>query len=224
MSKLSSLLFNTDSCRNTCKFDFFFIVAFLHFLMWSAREIQKPLFFALFHNFEDSLMMKFRARFLFISASFTGQFRFAGQNLAWRGQSWAFEDVSSLMANSMAVWWNEYKLTNQGAIDKCCGWNLWVIWKLCKRTFFSEESNYSHDIGHFTQMAYDRATHVGCAFVRYTNSYKTGLFACNYASGNIHGYRIYQCGAPASRCLFGRNPSYPSLCNQNEPIDPNQIY
>lgn len=32
----------------------------------------------------------------------------------------------------------------------------------------------SHDIGHFTQMAYDRATYVGCAFARYTDNYKTG--------------------------------------------------
>jgi hypothetical protein len=109
------------------------------------------------------------------------------------------------MANSMSVWWNEYKLTNQAAIDRCCGWNF-------------------HDIGHFTQMAYDRATHVGCAFARYTNSYKTGLFTCNYASGNINNYRIYKCGYPASGCTYGSHPYYPNLCNVNEPIDPNQIY
>lgn len=53
-----------------------------------------------------------------------GQFRFAGQNLAWRGQSWAFEDVSALMMNSMRIWWDEYKMTGQAAIDSCCGWNL----------------------------------------------------------------------------------------------------
>lgn len=82
----------------------------------------------------------------------------------------------------------------------------------------------SHDIGHFTQMSYDRATHVGCAFARYTDSYKTGLFACNYASGNIKGYRVYKCGRPSSGCIRGKNPSYPALCNVNEPIDPNQIY
>jgi hypothetical protein len=82
----------------------------------------------------------------------------------------------------------------------------------------------SHDTGHFFQMAYDRATYVGCAFARYTDSYKTGLFACNYASGNIQGYKIYKCGKPAGGCLFGNNPSYPALCNENEPIDPNQIY
>lgn len=73
-------------------------------------------------------------------------------------------------------------------------------------------------------MAYDRATHVGCAFARYTNNYKTGLFACNYASGNIRGYKIYKCGTAASKCLLGRNPTYPALCNINEPIDPNQVY
>jgi len=135
----------------------------------------------------------------------TWQFRFAGQNLAWRGQSWGFEDVTSLMVNSMLIWFNEYELTDQSAINRCCGWNI-------------------HDIGHFTQMAYDRATHVGCAFARYTNNYKTGLFACNYASGNIKGYRVYKCGIPASGCLHGKNSNYPALCNVNEPIDPNQVY
>ncbi|CAG9802275.1 unnamed protein product [Chironomus riparius] len=135
----------------------------------------------------------------------TWQFRFAGQNLAWRGQSWAFEDVTSVMVNSMLIWFNEYSLTDQRAIDNCCGWNF-------------------HDIGHFTQMVYDRATYVGCAFARYTDSYKTGLFACNYASGNIQGYKIYKCGKAADGCLYGKNPSYPALCNVNEPIDPNQIY
>lgn len=73
-------------------------------------------------------------------------------------------------------------------------------------------------------LAYDRATHVGCAFARYTNSYKTGLLACNYASGNIMGYKVYKCGKPAGGCLFGSNPNYTSLCHVNEPIDPNQIY
>ncbi|CRL03994.1 CLUMA_CG017112, isoform B [Clunio marinus] len=93
-----------------------------------------------------------------------------------------------------------------------------------KQTILNTHNFLRHDIGHFTQMAYDRATHVGCAFARYTDSYKTGLFACNYASGNIKGYKIYKCGSPASGCLFGKNPSYPALCNVNEPIDPNQIY
>lgn len=88
----------------------------------------------------------------------------------------------------------------------------------------TKSRSISHDIGHFTQMAYDRATHVGCAFARYTDNYKTGLFACNYASGNIKGYRVYKCGIPASGCLFGKNSNYPALCNVNEPIDPNQVY
>lgn len=82
----------------------------------------------------------------------------------------------------------------------------------------------SHDIGHFTQMSYDRATLVGCAFARYSDSYKTGLFACNYSSGNIKNYRVYKCGKPTSGCIYGKNPTYPSLCSVNEPIDPNQVY
>ncbi len=73
-------------------------------------------------------------------------------------------------------------------------------------------------------MSYDRATEVGCAFARYSNYFKTGLFACNYAAGNIKGFKIYKCGKPASGCLLGENPSYPGLCHPNEPIDPNQIY
>lgn len=73
-------------------------------------------------------------------------------------------------------------------------------------------------------MAYDRATHVGCAFARYSDSYHTGLFACNYASGNIKGYRVYKCGKPGGGCIYGRNPNYPALCSINEPIDPNQVY
>lgn len=153
-----------------------------------------------------------------------GQFRFAGQNLAWRGQSWGFEDVTSLMVNSMLVWFNEYELTDQSTINSCCGYNMWVQFRINPARNWTFIPQSSHDIGHFTQMAYDRATYVGCAFARYSDSYKTGLFACNYASGNIKGYRVYKCGRSASGCLFGSNPSYPALCNVNEPIDPNQVY
>jgi len=127
-----------------------------------------------------------------------------GQNLAWRGQSWAFEDVTSVMVNSMLIWFNEYELTNQNTVNKCCG-NI-------------------HDVGHFTQMAWDRSTRIGCAFSRYSNKFKTGLFTCNYASGNIEGYKVYKCGRPAAGCLFGANPNYPALCALNEPIDANQVY
>lgn len=91
-------------------------------------------------------------------------------------------------------------------------------------TLIITSSKLSHDIGHFTQMAYDRATEVGCAFARYTNKFKTGLFACNYSSGNIKGYKIYKCGYPTAGCAMGRNPLYPSLCSPDEPIDPNQVY
>ena len=61
--------------------------------------------------------------FLFFFVHFPGEFKYAGQNLAWRGQSWAFEDVSSLMVNSMQIWFNEYELTDQSVINSCCGWN-----------------------------------------------------------------------------------------------------
>lgn len=155
-----------------------------------------------------------------------GQYRFAGQNLAWRGQSWGFEDVTSLMVNSMLIWFNEYELTDQSAINNCCGYNMWVeqpVGSSINLTDFHCIAS-SHDIGHFTQMSYDRATLVGCAFARYSDSYKTGLFACNYSSGNIKGYKVYKCGKPASGCLRGKNPLYPALCNVNENIDPNQIY
>ncbi|CAO1398850.1 unnamed protein product [Diamesa serratosioi] len=135
----------------------------------------------------------------------TNQYKYAGQNLAWRGQSWAFEDVSSVMINSMLVWYNEYELTDQSVINQCCGYNI-------------------HDIGHFTQMVYDRATKIGCAFARYSNQYRTGLFACNYSSGNIKGYKVYKCGRSASGCSKGNNPNYPALCSVNEQINTNQVY
>lgn len=110
------------------------------------------------------------------------------------------------------------------AVDGTCKLRLDPMHQILELEIYLFLPKSSHDIGHFTQMAYDRATHVGCAFARYTNNYKTGLFACNYSSGNIKGYKVYSCGLPATGCRFGKNPNYPALCSVNEPIDPNQIY
>lgn len=125
--------FATDSCRNTCKFLFFTFepvsasreFAFTHRVFGAINcELfgKKNVFWD--HKTFRNLVQAENIQIWWVFLSYLGQYRFAGQNLAWRGQSWAFEDVTSLMVNSMLIWFNEYELTDQSAINKCCGWNM----------------------------------------------------------------------------------------------------
>lgn len=71
---------------------------------------------------------------------------------------------------------------------------------------------HSRMIGHFTQMAQDRATLIGCALINYRNGrYYTSLFACNYSLTNLSNQPVYVSGPAASGCP-AKNNAFPGLC------------
>lgn len=131
----------------------------------------------------------------------TKQFKFAGQNLAYRSTTGNHEAVTVFIEKAINDWYNEYKDAQQTDIDKCCN------------------SASGKTIGHFTQLVTDRAIEVGCAIIRYSEGkWKTTLIACNYAFTNLFGAKVYTSGVSASECTLGPNPTYPALCNVKEPI------
>lgn len=81
-------------------------------------------------------------------------------------------------------------------------------------------------IGHWTTMANEKMTHIGCAVSTFNTvlsgtTWRTALLACNYAFTNFLGRRVYQSGNTASQCVSGTDSIYASLCSIHEPIDVN---
>ncbi|XP_070489800.1 antigen 5 like allergen Cul n 1-like [Chironomus tepperi] len=135
----------------------------------------------------------------------TFEFKNVGQNLALQQQTGSFMATTTAIIKTIQSWFYEYRQTNQTTVDSCCGKN-----------FLEYE--------HFLQMVNDRATHIGCAISRFSDTTKNVLIACNYASGNAYRHKVYKCGKSATECSRGTNPRYKALCNVNEPIDANQMY
>ena len=75
----------------------------------------------------------------------------------------------------------------------------------------------SKPIGHFTQMAQERATHVGCGVVRTVrNGITSQYMACNYAFTNILDRAVYRSGKIADLCQTGTNTYFKNLCKRAE--------
>lgn len=131
----------------------------------------------------------------------TKDYKYAGQNLAYRGNSGDFEPLDSLIEKVVKGWYEEVDNAQQSDIEQCC------------------DSASGKTIGHFTQIVTDRAKQVGCAIAKYTEKqWKTSLMACNYAFTNLNGAKVYTSGITASGCEFGVNPDFPALCSSNELI------
>lgn len=73
-------------------------------------------------------------------------------------------------------------------------------------------------------MMFEKNTRVGCAASRYNqNGWNTVLVACNYATTNMIGSKIYSsCGAPAQSCSTGTNGEFSNLCSTSEWYDVNK--
>ncbi|ALC49419.1 Ag5r [Drosophila busckii] len=138
----------------------------------------------------------------------TDAFDYAGQNLAWMGW-FAPLNATAEVIRGVDMWYAEVKDTKQSHID-------------------AYPNNYNGPaIGHFTVMVADRNTAVGCAVSTYSvknQSYKAFLMACNYATTNMIGTKMYNsCSSAASKCTTGVNPSYKFLCSASENINPNNL-
>ncbi|XP_049308689.1 scoloptoxin SSD976-like [Bactrocera dorsalis] len=138
----------------------------------------------------------------------TYRFQYSGQNLCGvvRDRN-PNVNVSGIIEEVMGLWFNEYPLIDSSYIRKF------------------RVTKYFEDYGHFAEIAVDRNTHVGCGIIRFTRPDVPYVYiynmVCNYASIYALDTPVYTVGQPGSRCLTGKNPYYPGLCSENEPINPN---
>ncbi|XP_052871867.1 antigen 5 like allergen Cul n 1-like [Anopheles cruzii] len=130
----------------------------------------------------------------------TQEFPWAGQNIAiTRFYGYSFSD-RELVTRFISGWWSEYLDARPYMIT-------------------SYPENYrGRPIGHFTQIASDRTTKVGCSMW----SWKDGqmdvyYFVCNYSVTNIIARSVYLEGQmTGSQCQKGLNRKFPGLCNVGE--------
>lgn len=141
----------------------------------------------------------------------TDQFNFAGQNLAIRydfsiNVTMSIDILIDTFINEQAF----VRVSDIQSLQGVTGGNNQVI-------------------GHWTTMANEKMTHVGCAMSTFNTvlsgtTWRTALLACNYAFTNFMGRRVYQQGAIASDCITGVDSTYTSICSLNEPIDVNDFW
>lgn len=94
----------------------------------------------------------------------TAKFKYAGQNLASRGNYPNYADLNTAITKTIDDWFDEIKQANKADIKQCC--------------------SKTKKIGHFTQVVSDRVNRVGCAVARYSKNiqgaiWKYTLIACN---------------------------------------------
>ncbi|XP_052899152.1 antigen 5 like allergen Cul n 1-like [Anopheles moucheti] len=129
----------------------------------------------------------------------TDKFPYAGQNIAitqFFGYRFTEKD---LIHKFISSWWGEYLDARPEHIAKY-------------------PTSYSgKPIGHFTQIASDRSTKVGCSMWYWKDGQMDAYyFVCNYSTTNIMDRSVYQSGPTGSQCRKGRNSQFPGLCNPNE--------
>lgn len=119
-----------------------------------------------------------------------------GQNI-YSGYNTKQPELNELLSGAAAKWFKESQLTYQEQIDSLYGYE---------------------SIGHFTQMASELATRIGCGVALWTNSNNRYAFnvVCNYIGGNYLDEKVYVSGRK-SLCTTGQNPKFTFLCSINEP-------
>ena len=108
----------------------------------------------------------------------TDKFQTSGQNLAWQSNSDPIPqaEIRNAVINGITKWFKENQYTEDSDIDS-----------------FNRLNGLSgNQIGHFTCLAKDIITRVGCAVVTYVDgSYYSLLVACNYGSMNSKSIQIF---------------------------------
>nr|XP_019543572.2 venom allergen 5-like [Aedes albopictus] len=125
----------------------------------------------------------------------TLKFPDAGQNIYY--SSWSQKrpkDKTKLIGEAIQAWWDEHKDFYINEVDKYEGQSRGVL--------------------HFTAMAVDYQTHVGCAISEYdyAGSGDTFLMTCNYSSWTWMSKPIYKKGRACSKCKKC-DKTYKSLCD-----------
>lgn len=92
------------------------------------------------------------------------------------------------------------------------------------KSFFIEGFFCFRDsMGRFAMIINDHAQDLGCALVRFTKDDLFHVyFTCNYSANNHLGRRVYETGTSCSNCVSGCHRIFPSLCSNDERIDPNR--
>lgn len=137
----------------------------------------------------------------------TEKFHYAGQNLAIsQSQGLAIAPLTTAVPQFIQSWYSEVVDTTTANID-------------------SYPPSSPKVIGHFTQVVQEKATHLGCAAVYFTDAegWDTTLFACNYGFTNMVNWPVYTKVTaanpnPAWQCTTGANPNYKALCSDKEVI------
>ena len=135
----------------------------------------------------------------------TYKYLYSGQNLGIREVSIAAKSRSEIMKNYqdlINIWISEGDL-------------------YCDQSFieaFRLHPKYpSLMIGHFTEMVKEENMFVGCSGSHYfKNKRYFYTIACNYATTNFLGEKIYHSGPPCSGCLTGCHTNYSALCSEKE--------
>jgi Cysteine-rich secretory protein family len=121
-------------------------------------------------------------------------------------QSNANIDMNSFLTKMITMWYNEHdfmRISDVNLLTTMNGGNGKVI-------------------GHFTVMANEKSTAVGCAVGSWQGkSSREFLLVCNYAYTNMMTRRVWGTGSPASACVTGRDSIFTNLCSIREPISPN---
>lgn len=75
------------------------------------------------------------------------------------------------------------------------------------------------EIGHFTQIANNKASKVGCSLVQYIKYGTCNTYlVCNYALTNMLNEPIFTIGKAGSKCQTGVSAKYPGLCSAGESV------
>lgn len=128
----------------------------------------------------------------------TSDFPMAGQNLYIGRSTAGFEDVAKTCCKATCDWFKECEFTDSKSI--------------------ADYTSYrgSNAIGHFTQLARDTATVMGCAISGYKDPmWWNMLVTCNYDITTITNKPVYEVGSKAcGNCPNGVkcSPVYPGLC------------
>uniref|UniRef100_A0A2M4AKZ0 Venom allergen-1 n=1 Tax=Anopheles triannulatus TaxID=58253 RepID=A0A2M4AKZ0_9DIPT len=128
----------------------------------------------------------------------TAKYAYAGQNLATQSFYGKTKTLETLVKEMIASWWSEYKDANQTEIDHF-------------------PSSYTGPpIGHFTQMASDQTSVIGCAMQYWLEDmFEMYYLVCNYERSPFIHEAVYKKGTVASECTTGTNPKYVGLCASN---------
>lgn len=127
----------------------------------------------------------------------THSFKNSGQNLGLEMQSHTYMQTVTSFHRAIKAWFNEYKK--------------------CPPSILTSFRRYKINYGHFTQIAQDTASHVGCAAVKYLDKDWFKIYmVCDYSHDNILGEPVYTEGWPCSQCKGMCGTKFKGLCLQTK--------